>query len=562
MGYYIVLHWKYVVPFAFIWVIGTSVLLLHTSYRNYEVNASFISEYLQQPWSVRQRYIEIGREMKRVLAFNWESPIDWEKLRVLLYELTELIDKYETQTHSVVIGKALTNDTPLRDQKHNVASLLKRKLYSKTKPVHDGKPKKSRPVKDKLEEPTPLSGVLSILINGLEYANTDEVIVLLDDIQKMYRNITVHLTVAQTLSPPLLSRIKLNVVQHRIGAPSTAPLGYVWNRLVGFAKTKYVLIGRRLRRVSGYAQLARMISIASRLDAGVVGGSIQTPDGHWTADCQQVVLRNNMLRYTNGYSVEKKTCVLCDHLESPFISQTSILRETKFRLTSSQAVFADFFLRLRRGGKLVLSCPDSTFHVRAENETRAESKAAWLPVAYNWSVSRISFGNGHSVSFSCQESNLTCSWKNGLADQPVCCIEALLIGLYNSMPTCQSMKVFCFLDEATVDAFVAFNDRIHITGLDQNDELRDWEDVHATLRINVEGVGGCFADSALTATKLYIPGWPATVCGVQRAGFAISKETNIEPMKVWLGGIWFNAAYSQDTVARGLLGTKLRRATG
>ena len=556
---YVVLHWKFVVPFAFIWILGISVFLLHVSYRTYEVNASFISEYLQQPWSVRQRYIEIGREMKKVLAFNWDSPKDWDKLRQLLYELTELIDKYETQTNSLFIGEALTDDTPLRDHHHNAASLLKRDVYSK--PVHDAKPNNSRPVKDKVEVAAPLSGsaplsgVLSILINGLEYAKTDEVVVLLDDIQKMYRNVTVQLAVAQTLALP--SHIKLNVRQHRVAAASTAPFGHVWNRLVASATTKYVLIGRRLRRVSGYAQLDRMISIASRLDAGVVGGSIQTPDGHWTADCQQVALRNNMLRYTNGYSVKKKTCVLCDHLESPFISQTSILGETKFRLTSSQALFADFFLRLRRGGKLVLSCPDSTFHVREEDATRAESKAAWLPLAYNWSVSHISFGSRHIVSFSCQESNLTCSWKHGPANQPVCCIEALLIGLYKAFPTCQSLKVFCFLDEATVDALVPFNDRILITGLDQNEDVWFWDDVKASLRINVEGVGGCTAESALGATQVYIPDWPAALCGVRRAGFGNPKETKIEPTKVRLGGIWFNAANSEGTVARGLLGTKL-----
>ena len=210
----------------------------------------------------------------------------------------------------------------------------------------------------------PFPSVLSVLLNGFDYSDQSEIVVVLREIYATYPRLTVHLAVAEKVVIP--DEVKLDVHQHILGKNPAS--NDVWNGLVEKATTDYVLVGRRIERFQWYALLERMVRVVSELGVDAVGGSLRTPDGHWSMGCHQIRLRNYTLTYRDGYHISTKSCVYCDYIPSPFVSRTSTLRTVQFKMASPDTVFHDYFLRLMQDRKLVMSCPDAMFYVHDDDD--------------------------------------------------------------------------------------------------------------------------------------------------------------------------------------------------
>ena len=276
----------------------------------------------------------------------------------------------------------------------------------------------------------PFPSVLSILLNSFDYSDQSQIVVVLREIYATYPRLTVHLAVAEKVVIP--EEVKLDVHQHVLGENPAS--NDVWNALVEKATTDYVLVGRRIERFQWYALLERMVRVVSELGVDAVGGSLRTPDGHWSMGCHHTRLRNYTLNYREGYHMSTKSCVYCDFISSPFVSRTSILRTVQFKMTSTDTVFHDYFLRLQKDRKLVMSCPDAMFYVLANNKSVSALHKQWIPMIQKYAINQVNLADGTPLSFSCKEAKTSFSWAGGLI-VPVCAVESLLKGILDASAT-------------------------------------------------------------------------------------------------------------------------------
>ena len=309
-----------------------------------------------------------------------------------------------------------------------------------------------RPAMANCSKVLPFSNVLSIIINGFDYTTVHQIHVVLRDINVAYPKLTVHLAVQKRIMIPVDA--KLNIIQHVFGKRPAA--SDAWNELVEKATTEYVLVGRRIERFIWHAMLERMVRVVSELGVDAVGGSLRTPDGHWSMGCQQTRLRNYTLTYTDGYHKSTNSCAYCDYIPLPFVSRKSTLRAVKFRMASPETVFHDYFLRLSQEHKLVMSCPDAMFYVLPHVETDSLFREQWIPAVRANSLNHVNVADGRHLRFSCEEANTGFSRTGGVI-VPVCQVESLLKAVIETMDICQKIGLFCHLDGGTTVGAIKFN---------------------------------------------------------------------------------------------------------
>ena len=298
----------------------------------------------------------------------------------------------------------------------------------------------------------PFESVITILLNGHEFANDKEIVGVLREIYATYPRLIVIVCVRRDIIIP--RDMAMRVDQLVIGNKPAAK--HVWNLLVNMVTTEYVLIGRRIERFLWYALLERMVRVASELDVAAVGASLRTPDGHWSMGCQQTVLRNYTLTYRAGYDLSTNSCAYCNYVPSPFVTRKSTLKAFSFRMDSADTVFYDYFLRLQRVGKLVMSCPDSMFFVRANNNTAPSLTQQWVPMAREYGLNRVNLADGRHLSFSCDQSTTNVTRADGII-VPVCAIEELLEGILRVMSVCKKIGLYCQLEGDAALGALKFN---------------------------------------------------------------------------------------------------------
>ena len=294
--------------------------------------------------------------------------------------------------------------------------------------------------------------VVSILLNGFDYDDPRQVIVLLRDIDAAYPRLTVHLAVREKLSIP--SDLMMNLIQHVL-TQSTTP-GDQWNELARQATTDYVLIGRRIERFQGTGSLERMVRVVSESSVDVVGGALRTSDGHWSLGCQQSRLRNYTLTYVLGYYMSASSCAYCDYVPSPFVCRTSTLRKFNLGHTSRYAVFHEFFLRLRNHQQLLVVCPDAMFYVLPDDASYIQRHAEWGHIARQLKLNRVKFPDGTQLSYSCTEVELNCKCTAGII-MPICCLESLVTAIHFVMDMCDDIGMYCRTLAGTTLGAVKFN---------------------------------------------------------------------------------------------------------
>ena len=412
----------------------------------------------------------------------------------------------------------------------------------------------------------PFQTILSILLNGRDYPDQSKIILVLREIYATYPRLTVHLAVAEKLLIP--EDVKVVVHQHILGNDPAS--SSIWNTLVERATTEYVLVARQIEHFQWYVLLERMVRILSELGVKAVGGAIRTPDGHWAMGCQQTRLRNYTLTYRDGYHTSKQSCAYCDYIPSSFVSRTSTLRAIQFKMASPSTVFQDYFLRLQKDRKLVMSCPDAMFYVLAVNKTASLLQKQWIPMAQKYAINRVNLADGRRLSFSCNEANTKFPWTGGTI-VPVCAVETLLKGIIDAMDICEKIGLFCHLDGGTTLGAMKFNGILpwerdadlsyvtskNITFWEHRDEFRK---LGYTLLLifpeNCRKFNG--SNQRCYHYVLQVPHWRIELWGATpRLMTYFLREKKIESTKLLIGGLWMNAPTNPALTSRNRYGYEL-----
>lgn len=66
----------------------------------------------------------------------------------------------------------------------------------------------------------------------------------------------------------------------------------------------------------------------------------------WSNGCEQSLLRNYSLAYTAGYHKSTEECMMCHHVQGPFVAKTELLKtvskkemQVEMRITICKATF-------------------------------------------------------------------------------------------------------------------------------------------------------------------------------------------------------------------------------
>ncbi|XP_046403107.1 uncharacterized protein LOC124168824 [Ischnura elegans] len=270
------------------------------------------------------------------------------------------------------------------------------------------------------------------------------------------RNYNAQMTVLVAV-PRLTERLKKlaeevgNGVLYEYGEASP---GEAWNMLAGYAVTPFVLFARGVTHFHPtHSRLRRQIRVLSGAVL-VAGGAARNEEGKWNMGCLQSQIRGYALRYTRGYRISARDCMICDHLEGPFVTRTYLLRTHPFSQVKSKSerrfsyleavTFADWFLRLKQAGFLTLGCPDVMYYVLSGTEMNkgpTDHHAAWLWLAVQWELTTVIYppipnpigrNTPKSITFSCGEVGLSCKVSK-LAHKgylvPPCCARQVVAAL-------------------------------------------------------------------------------------------------------------------------------------
>ncbi|KAG8228195.1 hypothetical protein J437_LFUL004320 [Ladona fulva] len=227
--------------------------------------------------------------------------------------------------------------------------------------------------------------------------------------------------------------------------------GEAWNMLVSHTSTPFVLLARDITHFHPtHTRIRRQVRVLSGA-VTVSGGATRNEEGLWSMGCLQSQIRGYTLRFTRGYKISARDCMLCDHLEGPFVTRTSVLLTHPFSKVIPKAAstpsllkavtFADWFLRLKQAGFLTLGCPDVMYYVIGGTEAAEGPKnfhAAWLWLATQWELTSIihpPFPNPleenipQRLNFSCKEVGLSCKVKQYAKKghiAPPCCADQVV----------------------------------------------------------------------------------------------------------------------------------------
>ena len=414
----------------------------------------------------------------------------------------------------------------------------------------------------------PFPDVLYVLLNGFDYANADAILAVLREIYASYPKLTVHVAVHEKLTIP--NDLTLNVLQHLLA--TKAATNDIWNTLVDKATTDFVLVGRRIERFLWHAniELERLVRVVSELGVDAAGGASRTPDGHWSLGCQQTRLGFYKLTYLAGYYRLSKSCAFCGYLTSPFVSKLSMLRAVKFRMASPDVVFHDYFIRLKKLGKLAMSCPDVMLYMQANNISELTRHKQWIQMAQSQALNVVQFAEGKQLSFSCSEAKTTCGWRKGIS-VPICCMNILIKQIQDLFDICDKLGIFCRANCGTVLGAVKFNGVLPWE-LDADisytpiKEVNFWERQEEFIKLGYtiykQFPGKCpkfdqnnarCLQFAVRTREWKIDVWDNTPKNITNW----LRDHQLKPTKVQIGGRWFNSLNNPGLYVRNHFGFKI-----
>ncbi|XP_047486071.1 uncharacterized protein LOC125037108 [Penaeus chinensis] len=199
------------------------------------------------------------------------------------------------------------------------------------------------------------------------------------------------------------------------------------NAAVSKVATPFVLLGESLAHFSNQSSLERLVRVLDDLDhVQVAGGAARDTRGHWSHGCLQQHMANYQAKYTLGYYHSKYECMYCDDLLTPFVTRTKLLQSLAFSAgLSGQAVYRDWFAKVRGAGHLAVLCPDVMFFLDGHVNMTADD---WLPVARRWALERVQGFDGREHVFSCESVGISCKNPLGIIQSyllPPCCVAEM-----------------------------------------------------------------------------------------------------------------------------------------
>ncbi|XP_069998559.1 uncharacterized protein, partial [Penaeus vannamei] len=206
--------------------------------------------------------------------------------------------------------------------------------------------------------------------------------------------------------------------------PPEQSLAEALNDAVGMVETPFVLLGESLAHFSNQSSLERLVRVLDDLDhVQVAGGAARDAQGHWSHGCLQQHMAIYQAKYTMGYYHSKYECMYCDDLLTPFVTTTKLLRSLAFSAgLSGQALYRDWFAKVRGAGHLAVVCPDVMFFVGDHVNMTADD---WLPMARRWALEKVHAFDGSLHHFSCELVGISCKSPLGIIRKafllPLCC---------------------------------------------------------------------------------------------------------------------------------------------
>ena len=265
----------------------------------------------------------------------------------------------------------------------------------------------------------PLHSVVSVLVNTIAYPKQDEnyIETVIKGITETYPTVQVYLATGSVN----VMKAAQNYKNVDVVLIDKAQVAKGWNILVRKASTPYVLVARDVFHFTWLTQLERQIRVTSQIPyVEVAGGSYRNFSGHWKAGCVQTTMKNYVLKYQEGYLHSKNGCMLCDYLQGPFVTKTSLFKlDEKLPI---QVVFEDWFSSIIEKGSLVMSCPDAMYFTTDYwSYSKITDRNVWTPLAKKWELNQVLLPGGVKHSFSCEDIGVTCKAKSELL--PLCCLQ-------------------------------------------------------------------------------------------------------------------------------------------
>ncbi|XP_042858554.1 uncharacterized protein LOC122244658 isoform X2 [Penaeus japonicus] len=230
------------------------------------------------------------------------------------------------------------------------------------------------------------------------------------------------------------------------------------NDAVELVETPFVFLGESLAHFSNQSSLERLVRVLDDLDhVQVAGGAARDTRGRWIHGCLQQHMANYHAKYTLGYYHSKYECMYCDDLLTPFATRTKLLRTIPFSAgLSGQAVYRDWFAKVRSAGHLAVTCPDVMFFLSDHVNMTAED---WLPMARRWALERVQAFDGQEHHFSCESLGISCSDLMSIVDSfliPLCCLAFITDKVHRALEVAEEQQLDYELTAGTVLGAVKF----------------------------------------------------------------------------------------------------------
>lgn len=254
-----------------------------------------------------------------------------------------------------------------------------------------------------------------------------------------------------------------------IGGTSGFTYGDALNYAVSLLKCQFILIASHLGRMDDDLNLERLINTQELTSAALVGGAVKDiKTGKWEHGCYQTQLKLNTLKYTKGYRTSRQECLYCESIASPFLGRKDMFLKFKFS-KFDHGLFEDLFLRLKRNGEKIISCPDIMFYIEKKEENEKELS----DFANEWEIRRIigllnkelwfGFKEGSAVrrktNFNVldkKQLSYSCSASPSLVISPDC-RHNLLDALHFMFDLLTKHNITCEVEEGTLMGIVKFN---------------------------------------------------------------------------------------------------------
>lgn len=301
---------------------------------------------------------------------------------------------------------------------------------------------------------SPLQNIITIVLNFLNTSNADKHILdVVQGIVKHDNGIPVKIAVS-TNSKISMGDIPQNNLIEVVKMSPTDTVGQAWNKLVSSATTKYVLVGRDIMFFNEDARIERLVRELETLDVNIVGGAVRQSSGHWQLGCKQLAYRNFTLVIEEGYDESLHECVFCDHIDGPFLAETSFLQKEPFDEKLSSGLFDDYFLKQYVKHKQVAVCPDAMYFIK--DRVMKPVIDDWLPFAKKWELYKIVWPSKESLVFPCKSLKSGAGKSRGIALHP-CILEELSDMVKFLMKTCEDNDIICEYESGTLLGSVKFN---------------------------------------------------------------------------------------------------------